>query len=159
MPKNNLERMIQLADDVFDVQHDPEQIQINERILARLKKIHPASISEKNTRNGPVAWVLILPTSHRLMDLFITKQITERELFRRTHAGKSYDAAYLCSALVLPEYRRKGIARRLTVQSVKSIQKQHPIRNLFYWQFSKAGKKLAEEAANRLHLPLHERAK
>jgi GNAT superfamily N-acetyltransferase len=158
MPKENLGRMIQLAEEFFGAKHDPDQIQIDERILARLKKIHPASITEKSTRNGPVAWMLVLPTSHRLMELFITGQITERELLKRTHAGSRYDAAYLCSALVLPEYRGRGLAKRLMVQSVKSIQKQHPIQYLFYWSFGIAGEHLAEVVAGKLHLPLYKRA-
>jgi hypothetical protein len=157
MMKKNLVRMIQLAEDVFDVQHDPEQIQVNEHVLERLRNIHPASMSEKSMRDGPVAWGLVLPTSRRLMDLFITKQITERELLRRTRAGRSYDAVYLCSALVLPEYRGKGIVRRLVVRSIKEIRKDHPIQFLFYWPFSEAGEKLAEAIANRLHLPLAKR--
>ena len=159
MSKENLVRMIRLAEEFFGAKHDPDQIQIDERILARLKKIHPASITDKSTRNGPVAWMLVLPTSHRLMDLFITKQITERELLRRTHAGKTYDAAYLCSALVLPEYRGKGLAQRLMIQAIKSIQKQHPIQFLFYWSFGIAGEKLAETVAHKLRLPLYKRAK
>jgi hypothetical protein len=159
MPKENLIRMIQLAEEFFGTKLDPDQIQVNERILARLRKIHPASVMEKSTRNGPVAWMLVLPTSHRLMELFITKQISERELLKRTHVGKTYDAAYLCSALVLPEYRGKGLAKRLMIQSVKSIQKQHPIQFLFYWSFGSAGEQLAEVVARKLQLPLFKRAK
>jgi GNAT superfamily N-acetyltransferase len=159
MPKENLVRMIQLAEKFFGAKHDPDQIQVDEHILARLKKIHPACITEKNTRNGPVAWMLVLPTSHRLMELFITKQISERELLRRTHAGKTYDSAYLCSALVLPEYRGKGLSKRLMIQSVKSIQKQHTIQSLFYWSFGVAGEHLAEVVASKLQLPLYKRAK
>jgi ribosomal protein S18 acetylase RimI-like enzyme len=158
MAGKNLERMIRLAEEFFGANKDPQQIQIDERVLARLRKIHPASITEKSLRDGPIAWMLVLPTSHRLMELFVAKQITERELFRRTHAGGSYDAAYLCSALVLPEYRGKGWARRLMIQSIKAIQKQHPVRFLFYWPFGTAGEKLAEDVADKLHLPLYKRA-
>ena len=159
MLNENLERMIQLAEEFFGAKHYPEQIQVNDHVMARLKKIHPASITEKSTCNGPVAWMLVLPTSRRLMELFIRKQITERELLRRTHAGKTYDAVYLCSALVLPEYRGKGLAKRLMIQSIKSIQKQHPIQYLFYWSFGVAGEGLADAIARKLHLPLYKRAK
>ena len=155
MPPKNFLRMIQLAGEFFDVENDPEQIQANEHVLERLRNIHPASMGEKCTRDGPVAWTLVFPTSHRLMELFIANKITERELLRRTRAGGKYDAVYLCSVLVLPEYRRKGIARRLAIQSIKSIQQQHSIHYLFYWPFGGAGKKLAEDIAHSLHLPLH----
>jgi len=151
--------MIRLAETFFDVKNDPEQIQVNEHVLGRLKRIHPACISQKSTRKGPIAWMLIIPTSHRLMQLFIDKKISERELLRRTHVGKKYDAAYLCSALVLPEYRRKGLAKRLMIQSIQSIQKKHPVQYLFYWSFGVAGERLAHAIADKLQLPLSKRAK
>ncbi|HLP17351.1 MAG TPA: hypothetical protein VK470_13900 [Bacteroidota bacterium] len=158
-PQNNLVRMIELADESFHMQDDPEQIQVNAHVLERLKKIHPATLAEKSTRNGPVAWTMVIPTSQRLMQLFIGHKITEREMFRRTRVGQIYDAAYLSSALVLPEYRRRGIALRLVVRSLRSIRREHPIRALFFWPFSGAGEKLAEAVASQLRLPLYKRSK
>ena len=58
---------------------------------------------------------------------------------------------------VLPEYRGKGIARRLTADAVRSIQRDHPIRELFYWSFSPEGTRLAKSVAGTLLLPLRER--
>jgi GNAT superfamily N-acetyltransferase len=157
MQNKNLVRMIRLAEEIFDAQNDPDQILVDEHVIARLKKIHPASMSQKSTRDGPIAWGLVLPTSHRLMDLFLANTISERELLKRTHAGNTYDAAYLCSVLVLPEYRGKGIARRLITDSIKSIQHQHPLQSLFCWPFSTAGEQLAEVIAAKLHLPLYKK--
>lgn len=159
MAKDNLARMIRLADEIFDAAHDPRQIPINERVLERLSKIHPSSVAEQSTREGPVAWILVLPTTRRLMDLFLAGAITEREMLRRTRAGGTYEAAYLCSALVLPEYRGKGLATRLTVRSIRAIRKDHPIEALFYWPFSTGGEKLAEAIARKTHLPLYKKAK
>jgi GNAT superfamily N-acetyltransferase len=155
---DNLTRMIMLAEDVFDMHNDPEQIQVDARIIARLKRIHPASVSEQSTRQGPTAWMLVFPTSSRLMELFIGKKISEREMLRRTRVGNAYDAVYLCSVLVLPEYRGKGLAQRLAVRAVKAIQQQHTITCLFYWPFSGGGEKLAEAVAHKLHLPLYTRS-
>jgi GNAT superfamily N-acetyltransferase len=154
MTQTNLVRMIQLAGEFFDSQNDPDQIGVDEHVLERLKKIHPSCIAEKRTRQGPVAWTLVLPTSRRLMELFITNAITERELLRRTRAGRKYEAIYLCSALVLPEFRRKGIARHLVIRSITAIRKQHPIEFLYCWPFSSDGEQLAEVIAQSLRLPL-----
>lgn len=159
MPNENLERMIQLANEYFDMQNDPEQVQVGEHVIERMMKLHPACVAEKRTRKGPVAWVLVFPTSHRLMERFIANELTERELFNRTRAGRTYDAVYLCTALVLPEYQRKGIAQRLTLDAIKAIRKDHPITSLFYWPFSSAGGKLAEAVAEKLRLPLYKKEK
>ena len=67
----NLERMIQLADEVFATKSDPNQLDINEEVLDHLRKIHPATVSEHDDGNGPVAWILLIPTTLELMNQFI----------------------------------------------------------------------------------------
>jgi GNAT superfamily N-acetyltransferase len=156
-PKNNLERMIQLADEFFSVKSDPSQISVNGRVLARLRHIHPGTISEKSASKGPVAWVLVIPTTQAIMDQFILKKITERELYKKTPLHAEYNSIYLCSALVLPEYRGKGLAKKLMIKAIKSIQKDHPVQNLFSWAFSAEGKRLAASVARELSLPLFKR--
>jgi GNAT superfamily N-acetyltransferase len=156
-PKNNLERMIQLADEFFSVKRDPSQISVNGRVLARLRHIHPGTISEKSTSKGPVAWVLVIPTTQTIMDQFISKKITERELYNKTPLHAAYSSIYLCSALVLPEYRRKGLAKKLLIKAIKTIQKDHPVQKLFSWAFSAEGKRLAASVAREVSLPLYSR--
>ena len=91
------------------------------------------------------------------MEQFIASKINERELLSKTPLRGKYDSIYLCSALVLPEYRGKGIAKSLMIKAIKSIQKEHPINCLFYWGFSKEGKKLAASVAKSFSLPLYKR--
>ena len=157
MENENLERMIALAGEFFETKNDPAQISINTKSIARLRRLHPSTMTERRTKKGPIAWMLVIPTTHYLMEQFISKQINEQKLLYTTPIRAKYDALYLCSALVLPEHRGKGHARRLTIKAVKSIQKQHPIKYLFYWAFSTAGKKLAESIAKECGLPLSRR--
>ena len=159
MPQKNLARMIQLADEFFGTRNDPTQISVNRKVIARLQKIHPGTLTEKKTKNGPIAWILIIPTTNDLMKLFIKKKINEQELLDKTPLRATYDSLYLCSALVLPEHRGKGLAKSLLIKAIKSIQKQHPIRYLFYWAFSIEGKKLAKSVAKEFGIPLYKRAK
>ena len=153
----NLERMIRLADEVFDTKHDPGQITVTEGTLERLRAIHPATVTGEETDAGPIAWMLVIPTTHEIMELFLDRLITEREILDRTPEGGSYDSVYLCSALVLPEYREKGVARRLVLNAIRSILHEHPIRALFFWPFSEGGDKLARSVATELRLPLYRR--
>ena len=158
MSEDNLQRMIELADEFFETRNDPNQISVTEEVMSMLQKIHPATLSEKRDENGPIVWILVLPTTHWLMEEFVAERINERELLEKTPIGASYDAVYLCSALVLPEYRGKGWARNLTAGAVKSIQSDHPIQHLFYWPFSEEGEKLANSVSRELGLPLRLRS-
>ena len=157
MLNENLERMIKLAGEFFETKNDPTQISINAKSMSRLKRLHPATMTERRTKKGPIAWMLVIPTTTKIMKEFISKKIDEQELLDDTPVRAKYDALYLCSALVLPEHRGKGYARRLTIKAIRSIQKDHPIKHLFYWGFSNAGKKLAESAAEECDLPLSRR--
>lgn len=157
MAIDNLQRMIKLAEEFFETKNDPNQISVSEEIMDRLHELHPCTMSEKKNENGPVAWVLVIPTTHQLMEEFISRSINEKELLDRTPSGIKYDALYLCSALVLPEERGKGLAKHLIIDAVRSIQKEHPIKTLFYWSFSVEGRGLAGSVANEVGLPLRER--
>jgi GNAT superfamily N-acetyltransferase len=159
MSKSNFERMLQLADEVFAVKNDSTQLDVNQEVLERLRKIHPATVSEYDDGNGPVAWVLLFPTTLDLMHQFLNATISEKELFDRTPLDIKYDALYLCSALVLEEYRRKGIAKRLTLHAIENIRKDHPLKALFVWTFSKEGDLGAEALARYTSLPLYKRPK
>lgn len=155
----NYKRLIKLADEVFAVKDDPSQLDVDQSVLDRLKKIHPATISEYNEGNGPCAWVLLIPTTTDLMNLFVSGKITEKELYEQTQPGQTYNAIYLCSALVLEEYRRKGITKNLALSAIKKMKEKHPIRIAFVWAFSAEGDKTAEAIAREAGLPLLKREK
>lgn len=153
----NVERLIQLAEEFFETKNDPDQISVTPDVMDRLRGIHPACLSDYDEGEGPVVWVLVIPTTRSLMERFIAKDLTEQELLDTTPVMAGYDAIYLCSALVLPEYRRRGLAREVTVAAVRSIQADHPIRSLFYWAFSEEGRALATSVAQLCSLPLYQR--
>ena len=153
---NNYERLIALANSVFETKNDPHQLDVNEEVIERLAAIHPSCLSEFDEGDGPLSWVLVFPTSNNLKDRFLKNEITEKELFYLTEIGIKYDAIYLCSALVLEEYRKKGIAKQLTLNAIKNIQKDHKITSLFYWAFTEEGRWAAESVAKEIGLELLE---
>lgn len=103
MALSNFERLIQLADEVFAVKNDPTQLDVDEKVLKRLKRMHPATVADEDDGNGPVAWVLVIPTNLELMNRFLKNEISEKELFDLTPLEATYEALYLCAALVLEE--------------------------------------------------------
>ncbi|MEP6796233.1 MAG: hypothetical protein ABJB16_18035 [Saprospiraceae bacterium] len=154
---SNFERMIQLAEDVFASKNDPDQLGVNPDILERLSHIHPSTISEFDDGLGPVVWVLVIPTTQDIMNRFLDHSINENELFELTSPGISYEAIYLCSALVLEEYRRNGITLKLALKAIENIRKDHPIRSLFVWTFTTEGDLTADTIAWKASLPLYKR--
>ena len=159
MTLSNFERLVQLADEVFAVKSDPSQLDVNPEVLERLQKMHPATVSAFDDGNGPVAWVLLIPTTLELMNRFLDNQISEKELFNLTPLDIKYDAIYLCSALVLEEYRRKGITKNLAMSAIENIREIHPIKAAFVWAFSPEGDLAAETIAQLAELPLYKRVK
>lgn len=154
MPSANFHRMLQLAETVFAAKEDPNQLDVDEEVISELQKLHPNTVSEYIDGDGPVAWVLVIPTTTELMQQFISQKISEKELLDLTPIDATFEAIYLCSALVLEEYRRKGIVKQLTSTAIESISKQYPISDLFVWPFSIEGKMSAQKVADLLHLPL-----
>jgi predicted GNAT family acetyltransferase len=157
MALSNYERMIQLADEVFSSRNDPDQLNLDENVMEHLQLIHPDTISEYDNGNGPVCWILCIPTTLDLMTQFINKEISERELYELTPLNTKYEAIYLCSALLLEEFRGKGIAQRLGGKALENIKIDHSIKALFFWPFSKEGEKLADKASRLMGLPLFKR--
>jgi hypothetical protein len=157
MALSNFERMIQLSDEVFSSRTDPDQLNVNENVMERLQLIHPDSISEYDDGNGPVCWILCIPTTLELMTQFVNQKISERELYELTPLITKYEAIYLCAALLLEEFRGKGIAQGLAVKAIESIKIDHSIKALFVWAFSKEGEKLADKVSGLTGLPLYKR--
>jgi hypothetical protein len=155
MPDDNLKRMMTLAEEFFDVKNDPDQISVDDRTRAKLLAIHPSTMTDVQNEEGPIVWVLVIPTTTDVMEQFLSKSINELQILQKTLPGCQYEAAYLCSALVLPEHRGKGLAKRSAIQAVRNIQKHHQIRELYAWTFSPEGEGLAVSIARELGLPLH----
>ena len=157
MALSNYERIIQLADEVFASRTDPDQLNVDENVMEHLQLIHPNTMSEYDDGNGPVCWILCIPTTLDLMSKFIDQRISEKELYELTPLNTKYEAIYLCSALLLEEFRGKGIAQNIAVKAIESIKIDHSIKALFYWAFSKEGERLAEKVSGLIGLPLYKR--
>ena len=151
---DNFARMMQLAEEVFAVHDDPTQLQVDAEVLARLRRLHPAAVREEADAEGPVAWTLLIPTTTELMEAFLSATLTEQELFERTPMDVVYEAVYLCSAMVLEEHRRGGLAKRTTLDGLDKTRKDHRITTLFCWPFTAGGDALAVALARAARLPL-----
>ncbi len=149
--------MLELIDEVFETRKDPGQIQVSPQQLKKLQEIHPATLTELADENGPLIWILLIPTTRKIMEEFVTSRISEKALLDKTRPGDIYDCIYLCSATTLPEYRGKGKTMRLCLDAIDSILADHPVRTLFVWPFTVEGDRLAETIAKASKLELLKR--
>ncbi|MFM2206412.1 MAG: hypothetical protein RL213_387 [Bacteroidota bacterium] len=154
---DNFNRMVRLAEEFFAVKNDPDQLDVDQEVLSRLMALHPATVSEEVEGDGPVVWVLLIPCTLDSMHRFLRKEINEKELLDHASRGGMLEAVYLCSALVLPEYRKQGRAERVTLQAIRHLKEDFSLKALFVWPFSKEGDRLAHRIARNLQLPLYER--
>jgi len=154
MEKSNFERMLELAEEVFASKNDPNQLDVNEDVMEQLQRIHPESIAEYDNGHGPICWIIQIPTTRSLMEQFLANEISEKQLFELTPLNVPYQAVYLCSGMVLEEFRRKGIAKKLAIDALLKIRESHPIEALFVWAFTQDGDIVSESLAKLSALPL-----
>jgi hypothetical protein len=154
-PLPNFSRMLALIDEVFDTRQDPNQLQVDQKVIKQLEKIHPATLSEWADDRGPGIWVLMIPTTKDIMNDFLVGKISEKDIVAKTKPGEKYSAIYLCSVTTLPEYRGKGQSKKLCLKAIDAICKDHPIEALFVWPFTTGGEALAVSLAKTCNLPLH----
>ena len=149
--------MLELVGEAFDTRHDPGQISVSEEERELLEKIHPDTLSELANENGPIVWLLLVPTTAATMQQFLARAITEKQLLFQTVPGAAYDAIYLCSASVLPEFRKQGLAKKVAMNAINNIRKAHNIATLYYWPFTTEGRELAVSIARDADLVLLEK--
>ena len=150
----NLIRLLELVDDVFETRNDPSQIGFSDDDMAKMGELHEACLQEASNTDGPIAWVSVIPTSIELMTRFISEEITERELFDLTTLKTPQESVYLCSAIVLPEFRRSGVAFNLSVSAIRAMQTDNNITHVFVWPFTNEGESLALKIAHACGIPL-----
>lgn len=92
----------------------------------------------------PIAWSLVLPTSKEIKNKFLKEEINEKQLFEASIKNPSFESLYLFVAIVLPDYRRKGLAKELISYQIKSFKDKYKITDFFAWIFSTEGEKLVK---------------
>ena len=154
MQAPNYQRMFDLIESVFAYRGDPNQLQVTEEVIEKLQAIHPSTLSEISNENGPLIWVLMIPTTTEVMNNFLNGNFSENDILLNTTPGQKYDCIYLCSVTTLPEMRGKGKTKKLCFDAIQEIRNMHPIQTLFVWAFTKEGEQLADTLAKLTELNL-----
>lgn len=143
MNEETFKKVLKISEDFFGTQSDPDQMPINQESADKLNSISSDTILYKfDDKGNPIAWSVVVPTTIEVMNKFLHKDISEKELLQRASKDKKFEALYLCAVFVLPEYRRKGLAKDLLIESVKKLSNQKELP-LYSWIYSEEGKKLS----------------
>lgn len=155
MNEKILNKIMRVAEEFFGTASDPEQMPISRESLDKLQSLHPNTFLYKLKSGEPVSWVVVLPTSKKLAEEFLSGEINERELLGMTEPQEKYEALYLCSAFTVPGERRKGYAAEMIMKAIKNISLTHDAL-FFAWPFSEEGrmavKKLETELGAKIRL-------
>ena len=154
----HLQQMLQLVDEFFAVKNDPSQLDVTPIVMEQLNELHPSTLSEEVIGDGPVCWILLIPSTLETMEDFLSGKISESEILKQSVEAKNnsqkFEAIYLCSAIVLPEFRNKGIAKKVTLEAVAAMRKDFDIKFVYSWPFSEEGKKLSALIGELTALPV-----
>jgi GNAT superfamily N-acetyltransferase len=149
MNKEAFEKVLKMSEEFFGTESDPEQMSVSEESARKLWSIHPDTVLYAFEGGEPVAWVVIVPTSADVMEKFLAKKISERDLLDLAAAEKKFEALYVCGAFVLPDYRRKGYAKELLLKGIRILSQGKDIP-LYAWVYSDEGRKLTESLSRTL---------
>lgn len=135
-----LQKTMTIAELIFGTQNDPSQIPIVPASAEKLDSLASGWFKYRLDENGePISWVVVVPTTREIAERFLQGAISEKEILDQTTPQERYSALYLCAAITLPEYRRKGLALELMLEAVRGIPTASDVL-YFAWPYSTDGK-------------------
>lgn len=136
--REDLIKMEKVAIDVFGVP-DKDMVAPSPENDLKLIGIDKNTFVCFKEKGEPIAWSLVMPTSKVNSDKFLSEEINEKVIFEDSTKKHSFESLYLFVAIVLPEYRRKGLATELMSYQVNYFRDKYNIKDFYAWTFSKEG--------------------
>lgn len=144
MDEKILDKMLNIAEQFFGTQSDPNQMPITKESFYKLQRLHPKTVVYRLKNEEPISWIVVVPTQIDLMNKFLQGEINERALLDLTKPQVEYEALYLCAAFTIPEHRRNGYVVEMFKEVIADIPHKQEVK-LFAWPFSEEGRKLIEK--------------
>jgi hypothetical protein len=144
--------VIESAEAFFQTEKNKSEMPTYEVTYDFVSRLFPYSLNIIKDGKKVVGHTFTLPCDDRSMDDFLTRRITERELFfsiRGRISPEDYSSLYLAAAMVQPAYRGKGLATEALTMQVRAYQ--NAICDdlaLFYWPLTSEGDLLAKKIAS-----------
>ena len=158
--KEIAKKVADLAEEYFKTEESEDQIKVSDENRDWIIENIPECLNILSIGEKALGFTLILPCTQNTMKLFTTKKINEKVLFEKIKKEINYnnfETIYLCSAFIIPEYRKKGLALmsfKKSIEKIIKLQKRNKKPILFYWPFSTEGENLAKKVAKTTGLVL-----
>ena len=152
----------EMSIEFFGMPNDPEQFQATKEnrdyIYSHLRKF----LNIIRFGNEIIGYSFMIPCSNNIADLFIKKRISENDLFNRVKEERiddtNFEAIYLCSSIIRPEHRRKGLALEGFVKLIKPLMEKRNFKSrFFFWGYTPAGRAAVLKLARVLNVCIEER--
>ncbi|MBI2044655.1 hypothetical protein HYT23_01215 [Candidatus Pacearchaeota archaeon] len=150
-----------MMEEYFKTSENPEEAQIN---MKNIKWVHENVLDFDNIikfEGKIIGNTFMLPCTKDLMGRFLSNSINENQLFEEIKKNvnpKKFDAIYLCSSFIKPEFRGKGLSVEARMKTIKRVTKNLKIKPiLFYEPYTEEGEKSCEKVAEILGLELRKR--
>lgn len=158
LTKKDWDESAKLAQNFFHTENKLDEIQISEENKRFLQKYIPDCHNIIRAGRKVIGSTFIIPCNKELMKKFLTKKISEKDLFeevKKKITYKNFDTIYLCSSFLKEEYRGRGLAIEGRIKSIKKILQGRRIKPiLFSWAQTKEGKKSVKRTASLLRYEL-----
>lgn len=143
-----------IAVELFDTDNDPDQApptMENAKLLIGLNKNNFICIKENNK---VIAWSVVLPTSTENKDKFLSKEITEKDLFEYSVNKPKFESLYLMGVIVLTEYRNKGLGYELLKKQIEYFKNNFSINDFYAMTLSEEGVGLLSKTEIKLNIKI-----
>src|SRR3989344_6209380 len=143
-----------IAEKYFELEDNPEMMQASDENIKYIYDNLHDFLNIIKVNNKVVGSTFIFPCSEKQMSKFISKKISEAQLFEdiMNKPITNFSALYLAGATITPEYRRKGLAFQGFKKTIEKV-KTRKITKLLYWPLLEAGERLCRKIAETTKLP------
>lgn len=158
--RKDLDNSSNLVEKYFGMSKDPSQIDAtpeNKKFIFENLQDYMNMVKKGNEFVGSA---FIVPCSRKTMNLFLSRKLTESELFEivKDEDIENPECLYLCSAIIKKKYRRRGLAFLAFVKLIERIVSSKKIKPvIFAWNYSKEGKNLTRKIMKEFSLEFRER--
>lgn len=158
---NDLNMTSRISEEFFGTHNDASQIPTTQKTRDWIYKNAKDYLNLVRVGDKIIGYAFLLPCNKIFMDEFISKEINEAKLFEKIknlNTKRIPETIYLCASVIKEEFRGKGLSTTATIKIIRKVTdnlKKKPI--LFFWGYSKNGKKTAKKVSKLINLKLKER--
>ncbi|MFH1328815.1 MAG: hypothetical protein ABIH76_08260 [Candidatus Bathyarchaeota archaeon] len=154
--QQDIEEAACMAEEFFHSIPDPYQLKVDTANFNWVHTRFPECLNIIKSGEKVAGVTMIIPATTQLRNDFLSKKISEFELFERikqTVTRENFDAVYMCLVFVSSEFRGQALGQRSFEMSLRKLCGERKIP-LFFWAYVPCGTVVAKKVATALGLDI-----